>query len=83
MKHGRNHLYQLDKLRHTSTQAPSEGQTRMDLLEFLSNLGSALDGFNTSGQKPRRVFTRGFVVTCVFVAIIELFILNQIYSGHP
>ncbi len=55
----------------------------MDLLEFLSNLGSALDGFNTSGQKPRRVFTRGFVVTCVFVAIIELFILNQIYSGHP
>lgn len=55
----------------------------MDLLEFFSNLLSALNSFQTSGQKPRRVFTRGFVVTCVFVAIIELFLLNHIYSGRP
>ncbi len=54
----------------------------MSLLEFFSDLLS-LCSFETSGQKPRRVFTRGFVVTCVFVAIIELFLLNHIYSGRP
>jgi hypothetical protein len=55
----------------------------MELLEFFSNLLSTPGSFETSGQKPRRVFTRGFVVLCVFVAIIELFILSHIYSGHP
>ncbi|MFK3773557.1 hypothetical protein [Pseudomonas sp. NPDC089406] len=32
-----------------------------------------------SSERPRRVFTRGFVVVCVVVVVIELILLNQFY----
>jgi len=32
-----------------------------------------------SNERPRRVFTRGFVVVCVVVVVIELILLNQFY----
>ncbi len=54
----------------------------MDLLEFFANFLLALGSFETSGTKPRRVFTRGFVILCIIVAVVELIILNHIYSGR-
>ncbi|QXH49006.1 hypothetical protein KSS93_23335 [Pseudomonas xanthosomatis] len=33
-----------------------------------------------SFERPRRVFTRGFVMVCVVVVVIELILLNQLYS---
>lgn len=54
----------------------------MDLLELFANFLFALGNFETSGTKPRRVFTRGFVIVCVIVAVAELVILNHIYSGR-
>ncbi|BCJ05571.1 hypothetical protein PRtIB026_A46300 [Pseudomonas sp. RtIB026] len=35
-----------------------------------------------SFERPRRVFTRGFVMFCVLVVIMELMFLNQFF-GHP
>ncbi|MEE1888508.1 hypothetical protein [Pseudomonas carassii] len=34
-----------------------------------------------SFEQPRRVFSRGFVMFCVLVAVLELIILNQLF-GH-
>jgi hypothetical protein len=52
----------------------------MWLLELLSGLLDAL-GDIQSYEKPRRVFTRGFVAFCVMVAVFELIALNQFYGG--
>lgn len=52
----------------------------MGFLEFLSDL-LTLFGNIPSYEKPRRAFTRGFVAFCVLVAVLELMILNHIYSG--
>lgn len=38
-----------------------------------------LCGFDFTYEKPRRVFTAGFVRLCVVVAIAELLILHMIY----
>ncbi|MBJ9976557.1 hypothetical protein IAE35_13575 [Pseudomonas sp. S75] len=32
-------------------------------------------------HRPRRVFTRQFVATCVVVVIIELLMLNALFKG--
>jgi hypothetical protein len=53
----------------------------MGLFEFLSDLLSGLANLQPY-EKPRRVFTRGFVAFCVLVAVLELMTLNQIYNGH-
>ncbi|WP_194790215.1 hypothetical protein [Pseudomonas sp. UFMG81] len=33
-----------------------------------------------SFERPRRVFTRGFVMFCVFVVVFELLLLNHYYG---
>lgn len=53
----------------------------MGLLDFLSNLLGGLANLQ-SYEKPRRVFTRGFVAFCVMVAVIELIALNQFYAAR-
>ncbi|UCP10268.1 MULTISPECIES: hypothetical protein [unclassified Pseudomonas] len=50
----------------------------MWLLELLSLLGDL--GNIPHYEKPRRVFTRGFVAFCVLVAVFELIVLNQFYG---
>jgi hypothetical protein len=40
-----------------------------------------LCGFDFNYEKPRRVFTAGFVRFCVVVAFVELLILHTIYYG--
>jgi hypothetical protein len=50
----------------------------MGLLEFLSDLLGGLANLQPY-EKPRRVFTRGFVAFCVMVAMLELMILGLIY----
>jgi hypothetical protein len=52
----------------------------MGFLEFLSDLLTLFCNI-PSYEKPRRAFTRGFVAFCVLVAVLELMILNHIYSG--
>jgi hypothetical protein len=54
---------------------------RMGLIDFLSDLFDFLGNIQ-SYEKPRRVFTRGFVAFCVLVAVLELMTLNHIYNGH-
>jgi len=51
----------------------------MDFWEFLGNFCSALSSYQ-GYEKPRRVFTRGFVAFCVFVATFELIALNLYYA---
>ncbi|WP_185066907.1 hypothetical protein [Pseudomonas frederiksbergensis] len=53
----------------------------MGFLEVLSDL---FDGFANlqAYEKPRRVFTRGFVAFCVLVAVFELVALNQFYGAR-
>lgn len=53
----------------------------MGLIDFLSDLFDFLGNIQ-SYEKPRRVFTRGFVAFCVLVAVLELMTLNHIYNGH-
>ncbi|SDZ62101.1 hypothetical protein [Pseudomonas sp. NFIX28] len=53
----------------------------MGLLDFLSDLLSGLATIQPY-EKPRRVFTRGFIAFCVMVAVIELIALNQLYGAH-
>ena len=53
----------------------------MWLLEFISDLLGVLGNIQPY-EKPRRVFTRGFVAFCVMVAVLELMTLNHFYSGH-
>lgn len=53
----------------------------MGLLDFLSDLLGDLANLQTY-EKPRRVFTRGFVAFCVLVAVFELIVLNQFYGVH-
>ncbi|WP_456021519.1 hypothetical protein [Pseudomonas protegens] len=33
-----------------------------------------------SYEKPRRVFTRGFAMFCMMVAVVELIVLNRLYA---
>lgn len=40
-----------------------------------------LFGFDFTYEKPRRVFTAGFVRFCMVVAFAELLILHMIYNG--
>lgn len=35
-----------------------------------------------SRERPQRVFSRGFVMICVLVVVLELILLNQLF-GHP
>ena len=51
----------------------------MDFIDFLGNLCSAFSNYQ-GYEKPRRVFTRGFVALCVFVAVFELIVLNLYYA---
>lgn len=53
----------------------------MELLELFSKLIDARDNYEPY-SKPRRVFTRGFIMLCVMVAVFELVLLNHIYSGR-
>lgn len=50
---------------------------RFLLIVLLLPYGSDLD---FTYEKPRRVFTRGFVGLCVMVAVLELLILHDIYN---
>jgi len=52
----------------------------MALLEVLSDTLGAIGSFQSSGIRPRRVFTRGFVAFCVLVAVFELMALNHCYG---
>ncbi|NER61021.1 hypothetical protein G3435_15695 [Pseudomonas sp. MAFF212428] len=54
----------------------------MWLLEIVFDLLAALGNYHSPNWKPRRVFTRGFVAFCVFVAVFELFALNMMFGGH-
>jgi len=54
----------------------------MALLEVLSDTLGAIGSFQSSGVRPRRVFTRGFVAFCVMVAVLELIALNQFYAAR-
>ncbi len=51
----------------------------MELLELIGNLLSGLSNYQ-SYEKPRRVFTRGFVAFCVMVVVLELMTLNHLYG---
>jgi hypothetical protein len=51
----------------------------MDFLDVLGDLFNGLGNLPTY-EKPRRVFTRGFVAFCIFVAAFELIALNLYYS---
>lgn len=53
----------------------------MGLLDFLSDLLGGLAGLQPY-EKPRRVFTRGFVAFCVMVAVLELIVLNHLYGAQ-
>ena len=53
----------------------------MGLLEFLSDLLGGLANLQPY-EKPRRVFTRGFVTFCVMVAVLELMTLNHFYGAR-
>jgi len=53
----------------------------MELFELLIKLFFGIADL-PQYQKPRRVFTRGFVMFCVMVAVFELLMLNHIYSGR-
>lgn len=53
----------------------------MGLIEFVFDVLSVFD-YQPFYEKPRRVFTRGFVVFCVVVAVLELMTLNYFYGGH-
>ncbi|WP_200877273.1 hypothetical protein [Pseudomonas chlororaphis] len=53
----------------------------MGLLDFLSALLGGLANLQPY-EKPRMVFTRGFVAFCVMVAVIELIALNQFYGAR-
>jgi len=53
----------------------------MELLEFIGNLFSSLSNYQPY-EKPRRVFTRGFVAFCVMVVVLELMTLSHFY-GQP
>lgn len=49
------------------------------IFEAIGDLCYAL--FNWSSfDKPRRVFTRGFVAFCVLVAVLELWFLNVTFG---
>ena len=52
----------------------------MEFLELLGNLCGGLSNFQPY-QKPRRVFTRGFVAFCVMVVVLELMALNHFYGA--
>jgi len=52
----------------------------MGFLEALSDLFDGLANLQPY-EKPRRVFTRGFVAFCVMVAVLELIALNQYYGA--
>jgi hypothetical protein len=52
-----------------------------DFIEALGNLLTGLANYQPY-RKPRRVFTRKFVVFCVLVAVFELVALNM-YYGSP
>jgi len=54
----------------------------MGLLEFVSDLLTALGNYQSPNWKPRRVFTRKFVAFCVFVAVFELFTLNMLFGAR-
>lgn len=51
----------------------------MALIEFFLGALSALSNYEPY-QKPRRVFTRGFVLFCVMVAVVELVALSHFYG---
>ncbi len=53
----------------------------MGLLDFLSDLLGGLANLQPY-EKPRRVFTRGFVAFCVMVVVLELMTLSHFY-GQP
>ncbi len=53
----------------------------MGLIEFLFDVLCVFD-YQSFYEKPRRVFTRGFVAFCVIVAVLELMMLNHFYGGH-
>ncbi|MFJ4345462.1 hypothetical protein [Pseudomonas sp. NPDC089401] len=53
----------------------------IDLVVGIFNLLGAVEDFRN--HRPRRVFTRGFVLFCIFVVIFELLFLHNIYSNHP
>lgn len=53
-------------------------------LALLMVIPGASDAGWLAGGSPRRrrVFSPGFVVLCVFVAVIELIALNHFYGTH-
>lgn len=51
----------------------------MDFLHLLGNLFNALSNYERY-EKPRRVFSRGFVAFCVFVAVFEWVALSLYYA---
>lgn len=51
------------------------------LMLTASESGVSWDGGGLSGRK--RVFSPGFVGLCVFVAVVELVLLNHFYDARP
>lgn len=51
----------------------------MDLMDIVSNLCTAFSNYQ-GYEKPRRVFSRGFVAFCVLVAVLEVAALNLYYT---
>lgn len=54
----------------------------MRVLKLLLGVVLLLCNFDFTYEKPRRVFTAGFVRFCVIVALMEVLILHQIYYGQ-
>jgi hypothetical protein len=50
------------------------------LMLTASESGVNWDGGGSSGRK--RVFSLGFVILCVFVAVVELVLLNHFYGAR-
>lgn len=50
------------------------------LFKVLVFLIAVLSCADFTYEKPRRVFTRGFVMFCIAVAVIELLLLNNLYQ---
>lgn len=50
------------------------------LFKVLVFLIAVLAGADFTYEKPRRVFTRGFVMFCIAVAVFELLLLNNLYQ---
>ncbi|AHF67879.1 hypothetical protein PCH70_27260 [Pseudomonas cichorii JBC1] len=50
------------------------------MLDFISDALNIFANWPTY-ERPRRVFTRGFVIFCIVTAVAELLILNELFGS--